>query len=219
MTTLTARSISFVLTLVLGIVLAVPVQAQDGQMQDEPNPYLQEDDTWISISGTVGTVSPQAFTLDYGDGIITVEMDDWDADADAYKLAPGDKITVFGEIDDDFFEATTIEASSVYVEDLGTYFYASAADEEDSFITITTPIAVGGTVVQGIVTSVDDEEFTLNTGLQQLTVEVDEMLYNPLDDEGYQRIEVGDRVSVSGTIDDDLFEGRELVAETIVTLD
>lgn len=218
MTTL-SKSLSLLLTFALSLLLVVPTQAQDADTTQTPNPYLQEDDTWISISGTVGTVSPQSFTLDYGDGIVMVEMDDWDADADAYKVASGDKVTVFGEIDDDFFEATTIEASSVYVEDLGTYFYASAADEEDTFVTVVTPIAVGGTVVQGTVTNVGDGEFVLNTGLRQLTVEVDEMLYNPLDDEGYQRIKVGDRVSVSGTMDNDLFEGRELVAETIVTLD
>jgi hypothetical protein len=68
------------------------------------------------------------------------------------------------------------------------------------------------------VTDVDDEEFTLNTGTRSIRVEVDEMPYNPLDDEGYQKIELGDRVSVSGVIDDDLFEGRELVASSVVDL-
>jgi hypothetical protein len=44
------------------------------------------------------------------------------------------------------------------------------------------------------------------------------MPYNPLDDKGYQKIEVGDVVSVSGNMDDDFLEGRELVAESIVTI-
>lgn len=43
-------------------------------------------------------------------------------------------------------------------------------------------------------------------------------LYNPLDSEGFQQIQVGDRVSVGGTIDYDFLEGRELVASSIVTL-
>lgn len=42
--------------------------------------------------------------------------------------------------------------------------------------------------------------------------------YNPMDDEGYQQIDVGDRVSVTGDIDIDTWEKRELMAETIVTL-
>ena len=44
------------------------------------------------------------------------------------------------------------------------------------------------------------------------------MPYDPLDEDGYQQIEVGDRVSVTGRVDEDLFEGRELVADSVVTL-
>jgi len=197
--------------------LAVPAMAQDN---GDENPYQKADDTWISIDGTVESVSPNTFDLDYGNGEITVEMDDGDRDADAYKLIAGDKVRVSGMIDDDFLEQRTIEASSVYVENLGTYFTASAVDEEDVFITYTTPVTVSDTVVQGTVTDVDadDDEFTLNTGLRRITVETEEMAYDPLDDEGYQKIEAGDRVSVSADIDYDLFEGSELVANTIVTL-
>jgi uncharacterized protein YdeI (BOF family) len=100
-----------------GALLAFPAMAED--------PYAKPDDTWISISGTVDTVRPDSFTLDYGKGVITVEMDDGDRDADAYKLLKGDKATVNGKIDDDLFETRSIEAGSVYVESLDTYFYAS----------------------------------------------------------------------------------------------
>lgn len=188
------------------------------------NPYMQSDDTWISISGTVDSVSPDEFILDYDDGMITVEMDDGDRDADAYVLDKGDKVTVTGKIDDDFFETTTIEASSVYIENINTYFYSSSIDEEDAYsviatpLTMTDPIVVSETMIEGTVTQVFDEEFTLDTGLTEFTVETEEMGYDPLDDVGYQQIDVGDRVVVSGNIDYDLFEGRDFVAETITTL-
>lgn len=189
---------------------------------DDPKPYAQANNTWINIDGTVESVLADAFVLDYGPGLITVEMDDGDRDADGYKLVKGDKVRVSGMIDDDFFEARTIEASSVYVENLGTYFYASAVDEEDTFVTYTVPVVVGKTVLQGTVTDVDDEEeFVLNTGNRLLRVEVEEMPYNPLDDIGYQKIRVGDRVSVTGRMDFDFFEvegRRELVADSVVTL-
>jgi uncharacterized protein YdeI (BOF family) len=192
----------------LALLVAMPAVAED--------PYMEPDDSWISISGTVKSVTADSFTLDYGDGMITVEMDDGDRDADGYKLIEGDKVTVNGLIDDDLFEMRTIEASSVYVEKLDTYFYASAADEEDAFVTYWTPVIPARTVVQGTVTDVRSDEFTINTGARLLTVEVEEMPYDPLDEVGYQRIDIGDRVSVSGTMDDDLFEGRELVADSIV---
>jgi hypothetical protein len=189
-------------------------------MAGEPDPYQQADDTWISISGTVKAVSPDAFSLNYGDGAVLVEMDDGDRDADAYKLMEGDKVTVNGMIDDDFYEATTIEAASVYVEKLDTYFYASPADEEDADLTIwyTVPVVPGETVVQGTVTQVNDEDFVVNTGLRSVTVDTGELGYDPLDDEGYQKIEPGDLVRVTGEMEDNFFERKKLEADSIVTL-
>lgn len=195
---------------VLFMGLAMPLQGQD--------PYAQPDDTWISIDGTVETVSPNMFTLDYGDGIITVEMDDADRDATAYELMRGDRVTVTGMIDDDFLEARTIDANSIYIENLGTYFYSSDREDDDTFVTLGTPVTVGRTFLEGTVTEVNDEEFVLQMGTSRITVEVEEMAYNPLDDEGYQRVQVGDRVSVSGYMDTDLFEGTEFVARTLVVI-
>ena len=197
-------------TIFTSLFLAGPVMAK--------NPYLQPNNSWISISGTVEAVQPDRFTLDYGDGVVTVEMDDGDRDADAYKLFRGDKVTVSGKIDDDLYEITKIEAGSVFVEKLNTTFFASAVDEEDALVVTTTPVIVAETVVQGLVTDVDMHEFNIDTGLKTLTVDVSEMLYNPLDDEGYQKIEEGDLVRVTGTIDRDLFEGRELMAKTLVEI-
>lgn len=196
--------------LLSGGLLAFPALAQD--------PYAQPDDTWISISGEVESVAPDAFVLDFDEGVITVEMDDGDRDADAYKLVAGDRVTVYGKIDDDLFETRTIEASSVYVENIGTVFYASAVDEEDIIITLTTPIVVSQVTVQGTVTNVGFDQFSIDTGLREITVEIDELPYNPLDDEGYQQIEEGDVVSVTGTIEPDFMMGRIVMADSVVTL-
>ncbi|MDX1571303.1 MAG: DUF5666 domain-containing protein [Xanthomonadales bacterium] len=187
-------------------------------LADDPNPYLQPDDSWISLSGEVESVMPDQFTLDYGDGLVIVEMDDWDDDADAYKVVSGDKVTVYGLIDDDTFETTTIEASSVYVEGLNTYFYASAADEEDSFVSVAVPVVRSATITQGTVTGIDGREFTIDTAGRQFTVDTSGMPYDPLDDEGFQKIDVGDRVSVTGKVTSDFFEDRMLMAESVVEL-
>jgi uncharacterized protein YdeI (BOF family) len=188
------------------------------------SPALAEDPTkapnnsWVSVSGEVKSVTPSTFELDYDKGVITVEFDDWDADADAYKLIPGDQVTVTGKIDNDLFETRKIEGSTVYVDSINTYFYASAADEEDAFVTIVAPVDGTHTTLQGTVTSVEDDEFNILAGTSLLTVEIDEMPYNPLDDKGYQKIEVGDRVSVNGEFDRDFIEGLELKADAILTL-
>lgn len=188
---------------------------------EEVNPYAMANNTWITISGSVESVSRDAFMLDYGDGLITVEMDDGDRDADAYKLAVDDKVTVSGKIDDDFFEVATIEAGSVFVENLGTTFFASAVDEETSeglAAVVTVPVVIANTVVTGTVTDVSSDEFTVDTGLRELTVEVGSMSFDPLDDEGFLKVNVGDRVKVRGDIDHNLFDTHELEADYIVKL-
>lgn len=204
------KNINF-LTFAAFSLLATPVIAE--------NPYAKDDNSWISINGEVTSVSADEFELDYGDGTITVEMDDGDRDADGYKLVRGDEVRVSGLIEDSFFETTTIDASSVYVKNIDTYFYASAIDEEDFGYDVVSP-SITDTVIKGTITSIDvgGDEFTLDTGLQELTVEVDELVLNPLDDEGYRQLDVGDRVSVNGQIDNDLFEGRVFEADYVTTL-
>lgn len=189
-----------------------------GLVAAEENPYQKKDGSWISLSGTVTSVSPDAFNLDYGEGLVVVEMDDWDLDADGYKLLEGDNVTVYGAVDDDLFETTSIEASSVYVKGLNTYFYASAVDEETLPAAATVPYVDYDLQLTGEVTMVTGREFTIDTGVREMTVDTIALPYNPLDDEGYQKIEVGDRVSVTGDIDIDWWEEKELMAESVTTL-
>lgn len=182
------------------------------------DPEHVPDGTWISLNGTIQSVTADRFELDYGPDLITVEMDDGDRDADAYALLPGDVVTVTGMVDDDFFESTSIEAGSVYVGKIDTWFFASVTDEEEVYPQGHTELMDEGVLIQGQVSAVAGDEFMLDTGTREFTVNTSEMAYDPLDDIGYQRIEVDDVVSVRGRIEQELFEGREVVAERITTL-
>ena len=184
-------------------------------------PRLEPDDSWISLSGTVTSSTANSFMLDYGNGLITVEMDDWDWFAEEGAVLPGDSVTVYGEVDDELFDKTTIDADSVYVEDLGTYFYASPGDDEaptDVDLTPTATADAGDMVLTGTVTSIEGREFTINSGALEITVDTIFMPYDPTDDEGYQQISEGDRVTVSGEVEAGTFDDRELVADTVITL-
>lgn len=183
------------------------------------NPYEKPDDSWITLSGTVQSTSADGFKLDYGDGIVTVEMDAPDGDASGYRVVKGDKVTVSGVVDDDLFETASIEASSVFVEGLNTHFFASSAiDEEDLLVAVPTPVVVSRTMAVGTVTEVDGREFTLDTGARRFTIDTSRLGANLTDDQGFMQIEVGDRVSVVGSMDRDFFEGRELMADSVVSL-
>ena len=184
------------------------------------SPYLKADNSWISIDGKVKSVTSDSFVLNYGEGDITVKMDDGDRDGDAYKLLPNDKVTVSGEIDDNLFSATEIEASSVFVEKLGTTFFASSADQDAfSYYNYDPDVSIADTMLNGTVSSVEGRTFTLNTGNKMVKVDTNSLSYNPLDSEGFQRIEKGDRVSVTGEMDEGFFTNRQLRADSILTLE
>lgn len=187
------------------------------------NPYAKPDSSWIGINGTVASASDDAFLLDYGEGLITVEMDDWDWYDEGKGILAGDQVSVYGKIDKDLYEARTIEASSVYVKGLNTYFFANPADEEiDATIgmyNFTLPAEDGSRVnVSGMVKDINGREFTLDTGPGKIKVDTKGMKYNPLDSNGYQKLHKGDVVTVGGYLDLDFFEKREIQATSVVTL-
>ena len=192
--------------------IAMPALAQD--------PAAKPDGTWVSLNGTISTATDDSFVLDYGEGSIIVEMDDWDWYQEGKNLIAGDEVTVYGQVDDDLYELATIEASSVYVKNLNTYFYASSDDEEGlDYYSMTAPTLMAWMDITGTVTSVDGRRFTLDAESRELTVDTSTMVYNPMDDEGYQQVQEGDRVKVAGKMDYDLFEKRELLADMVITLE
>jgi len=188
------------------------------------NPYAKPNQADITITGDVISQVGDEFTLDYGEGIITVEMDDWDWHNEAAYINPGETVTVRGEIDDDLYQIKTIEADSVYVFERATYYYASDTDEEDSaywtFSYYDPATAPEGTWfgLSGTVTKVTGSEFTLDTGYNKMQIETAYLGYNPLDDVGYQQVDPGDRVYVTGDLDRNFFTKNEIDANSIITL-
>ena len=182
-----------------------------------PQPYQKPDGTWIALSGKVESAKPDSFVLNYGKGNIIVEMDDWDWYAEGAALKKGDEVTVYGDVDDDVFEVSSIEANSVYVKGLNSFFFASANDEENTWRT-TTFVPSSETTIWGTVQSVKDRELTLDTGSGALTINTLTMGYNPVDNDGFQRVEKGDLISVTGHMDPAFFGDREFNAESIITI-
>lgn len=174
--------------------------------------------SFISVSGTVSQTGPDQFRLDYGAGEVTVEMAGWSWYPQGHAALLDDEVVVYGYVDDAFYEKRTIEASSVYVSDLGTQFYASHAKEGD-FPVVVSPVGTTPQLqLRGTVTGVEGDEFQLDTGAAVIDVNTEKMLYDPLDDEGFQRIRKNDRVSVTGDFGYEFFTDLDLMASSVVTL-
>ncbi|KTG17233.1 MULTISPECIES: hypothetical protein [unclassified Guyparkeria] len=185
------------------------------------NPSGLPDQSALVLSGTAIEITPSSFVMDYGQGLITVEVDDWEwIEQEARGLIKGDEVTVYGVIDDDFSEARSIEASSLYVENLGTYFAAAPTDDDDVSVIPTLVFNVQtGMDVTGKVSSVSpaDKEFTIDSGNRQVTVDTSDLNYDVLDDQGFQQVDKGDLVAVNGHMEDDFLESMQLEADSVVT--
>lgn len=208
------------------LVLAIPAASFA-----QNNAKNMTDNTWTSITGTVTAVSNDILTVDYKGGVMTVEVDDFDWSSEVNPknrppIAVGEEVRVYGRVDKDFFETRKLEASSVYAVDRNSYYIASSLDEEDSLWH--TPLVIGdlvdatdapGVTVSGAVSKVDGRTMTLTVGDSSIAVDTSDMLYNPLDDIGLQEISKGDVVQATGTLDDDFFTNRELIATRVTSID
>ena len=196
------------------------------------NPLPQfTDPSRVTLNGQIAEVREDEFDLNYGSGIITVELESWGWDEENMsRLRQGDSVTVSGIIDDDLFEGREIEADNVYLNREFVFFAPMGANasegtaqtgqnsnrndvnnfeamEDGSYLTLT-----------GTVTAVDGDDFTLNTGTGSMKIDTDELDYDPFDEDGLQKLQQGDRVQVYGEIDEDFFESKKLEADRIVTL-
>lgn len=203
----------------LTAVLWLPLQAdtQEKSVRNKP------DGSWVAVSGVIVAHTPSAFTLDYGEGMITVETDNWNDRPQGWGVTEGDRVTVYGEVDDDFYQKRTIEAGSIYVEDLNTMVDAGTpSDDEDAppvgYTYFNVPVDHDFQVA-GTVSSVSGRKFAIDTGKRKITVDTSRLGYNPMDEVGFQVIEKGDFVAVSGDLDTAVFNGPEIVAETVVSYD
>lgn len=206
---------------ILAMTTAIATAFGSAALAQESGGPIADSGEWISLTGDVTSVSGDRFTLDYGENDVTVEMDDFDS-YDENLLVAGDQVTVSGVIDTDFVDNKTLEASSVYVDNLNEFFYASSADEEDGYYSYAANDYWDGgdwISVTGEVESVDGRTFTLETGVADYVIDTDQMSYNPLDGEGAEQIEVGERVVVSGEFDTfNLYGDEDIEAEAVTTL-
>lgn len=212
-----ARGIS-VVALVAALAAGTTACSPDA---NEPGAIEQEvveaktDGDWIRLDGTVVSNTPTSFVLDYGADVITVEVDDWDNYREGISVLPGDRVSVTGRVDENAFSVDTIEASAVYLANLNTVFYASAADEEElGLAAIPTGPVDDGVDYTGWVTGVTNGGFRLGIGPMQISVNTSQ-LQSPLATTG---IQTGDRVYVWGDLDLRADGQSRLDAEGLVEL-
>lgn len=199
-------------TVIAAVALIAP--ARLSAQSDQSGWSAAGDNEWISVTGTVKETTKNGFTLKYDADSIVVELDDYQS-MDRQAVRSGDRVTVTGLIDNDFHQDRTIEAGSVYIDRLDTYFYASASDEEDG------PYPRGAQMhtmrdewvsMTGTITGLTGATLELDTGSRTFSVDLSDAKYN-------KDIGKGDRVTVTGNLNEaDLFERWEIVASSVILM-
>lgn len=184
--------------------------------QDKQAVTAASDGSFISLTGEVAEVNGDTFTLDYGSGTIEVEMGDFGWFEES-PLEAGAEVTVRGRMDEGFFDTRTIDAAAVHVKGQHTYYY-SDPNEADLSEYVGFLANFDGddeanrdsVMLSGEVVGQSDGEFMLDTGTREIGVDTTGL-------DGMPDIEVGDRVTVHGRIDEaGFFDDRELEADWIV---
>ncbi len=175
--------------------------------------------SWISVRGKVEKAMPNYFVLDKGSRSIIVEMDDWDMFKEGTYIKKGDVVVVNGRVDKDFPEKRKIEAGSVYVQGINTYFYASSSDEEIE------PYLVGyhyevrdiptnaELTFTGTVEKIKNDQIVVNTGYRKVKVDTSSLPENLVFSDKSLNPEIGDRVTVKGEMENKFFRDFVLDAE------
>ncbi|TFI57545.1 hypothetical protein E2493_14330 [Sphingomonas parva] len=141
--------------------------------------------------------SGKGFVLAHGGETFMVEMDDADPTfKEGCSIRPNDQVIVTGTVSRRDPSPRVIEAASVYLPNLNTYFYASPADEERGLALgpaddVQSPIAV-----TGVVEAVRGSKITLSVGNSTFSTDTRALPAAKMP----TSIGVGDRLRVSGEL-------------------
>ncbi|MGE3333866.1 MAG: hypothetical protein AB7I36_09495 [Rhodospirillaceae bacterium] len=192
--------------------LAVAGYAQD-RVSDAPS------DSEISLSGKVAAIEQDSFTLDYGAGRVSIDLEDgleWFPPGTP-GLTIGEPVTVNGRIDDTTFTSREIEATSIYRPSTQTYLYSDASNAR-YFPPMEPPRPADTSWVNlsGTVKGVTGRDFVLDTGVREFHITTGAMRNDPV---AVGKLRPGSRVTVSGLVNgDDIFDHPEIDATNVVVL-
>ena len=191
-----------------------------------------EDDAIVTLTGTVAEISGDEFQLNYGGNeMITVELDNFGFTGDETEyLTIGESVTVRGVLDDDLFEGREIEASDVRLNDSYVYYYydvpamstdMSNRNNQDNQNNDANQAQMNDgayVYLTGEVTEVENDMAMVSDNSTTYQVDMSELGYDATDDEGMQKIEVGDVVYLYGEVESGFFTDKQIVADGIVEM-
>jgi len=189
----------------------------------QTSPQNMRDSSWATFSGEITKIDDNFFTMDYGDGNVTVSVGDMEFNKDAYSFGEGSNVTVTGKIDKTFFDQAMLNASTIYVASLNTTLFSSAMDTPDRIAYENSKLSPLGDDTVTLIGWVEDinalmNRISIDIGEQTVEVNLEMLGYDPLSDEGAVKLDVGNRVKVTTTIEEAILKDYKFDAKTLVVL-
>ena len=175
------------------------------------DPATLENPIWIGIHGTIGMVGPNSFFLDHGDSTVIVGLAG--EALREHDFAKGQKVTVFGRVDNDLFEKNIIKARAVAVEGIDGAGH-SVISEQDRLGSINVSY-VPASMVHGRVSAVTETRVVLDHGDQKISIDTSELS----GDQEKPQVKQGDLVMAEGTKLRDLWGSHTFKASSIKVID
>tara|TARA_Y100001001_G_C8002385_1_gene306751 strand:+ start:293 stop:1030 length:738 start_codon:yes stop_codon:yes gene_type:complete len=205
----------------LSLAATSPALAQDYDSNEKLKNY--NDGAYVMLSGQAYDIDDDEFTLRHSGGMIEVELDDWDFPEElANYIMEGEKVTVSGTVEDSLFSDREVEANNIYVDRTYTYYYVkdmypaySGRDAQMQNRTAHYDSFEEGTYIsaRGTVRNVSEDQFTMQSRGQTIKVDISELEYEPFED---GLLAQGDRVYVSGEVEEALYDDRIIDADLVV---
>ncbi len=171
------------------------------------------DGSWITLGGMIVETDADTFRLKHGKHTLLVEFDDFDLKPKASDLPVGRFVIVRGRVDKDLFHSARIEAATVFDPSANKTYTASPVDEED--VRNFRAVDPRHFVLEGTVTKVHGNYLTLDTSNRQLRIDTSQTKRPASVRRGTHKFKVGDKVTVRGTANYDMFEKREVLADWV----
>ena len=197
------------------------VQASVKTMQPVSRMSVSQN-TWITLTGEVTAVDSQFFTLDYGDGEIFVELSQTKLDPKAYAEIDGKEVMVTAQLDEGMMSNERLVAHSVIAEDADTVYMADTVDQASADLFMSTAGSIdfddAEMIIVGTVETIGREAVQVKVGDAMLTVELDELEDAPVDSDGYLTLTEGERVRITGELEEDFFNRFTVEADTLMKM-
>ncbi len=214
--------------LLLVVVIAFPVWIVSEQAFSQTTLFSKEsiqeipEHRQVVMTGMIRTIdyTENTFTLNYGGNVVTVQTDSpfkrlYEPTA-TDRLVVGERVSVSGRVDENWMDQKIVDAYAITRAN-GEVLYSSVRDvvmperlstkEEGDYIVLSGEVAsINGT--EGFLLKYGDEGGIL--------VATEGMAVNPLRENAFNPVEIGDSVTVRGVIDNDLFEMKQINAYAVL---